>query len=140
MARSAALVNGCAQDAAGRRIRRSGGKFGRPAVLFLEVCGEVVPKAIIKREFARDLPRILRVKPELLFAHSRIGRAADAGPVHQSKQEAGVTESDVRAGYRHVLERLSGLVLSKRIRAERVPIDDRRISLCLEFAAKLERV
>ena len=74
---------------------------------FPQVRRVVISQTIIQRESARYFPRVLSVKPKLLFTHTRARRIGHLYLIDLAQEETGVAESDIGAIHSQVLEGLA---------------------------------
>src|SRR5439155_16742646 len=114
-------------------VYRCGREFRSAPILLAQIRRIVVSQTIIQREFASHLPGVLRIEPELLFAHARTSWVRHLYLIDQTQKETGVTESDVGADDRRALEGLAGFCRREGINTVGIAVNDRRVSLRAEF-------
>jgi len=80
------VLHGAGMSADGR-IREIRREIRHTAVLFLEVCRVVVTQTVVEREFAGDLPGILRIESELVLADAAAGAGLDVAVVTRPRRK-----------------------------------------------------
>src|SRR5208283_4475687 len=76
-----------------RRIRRGGAELTKAVMLLIVGRKALVPQPVIERKLGHDLPGVLDKECGYPLAVLHLHRRANAGVVHQAKQEAGVRET-----------------------------------------------
>src|SRR5205823_6254029 len=141
VSRARAFVDRCAENAAERGVGRCERERRHATVLFAYVGLEVVAQAVVEREFARDLPGVLKIEVNRMAADLRIFRRIHRDRIHLAKQEAAVWETDVAAAeILAVGGRQAGLRSGEAEVPGNIVEDLRRIAADVQLAAELIRV
>src|SRR5207244_710855 len=133
----------CSRQTTCSRIRRCGREIRQGAVMLSLVRLIVVPETVVECQFARDLPRILSEKPNLMFALLVVVYWSYSYSADRAQQKTGVWESDFPAPDCSACRADIGkscLIFREIVSAVRVRIEGGHGAIDTQLAAEFVRV